>query len=169
MKYFTILTLALLLATATVQAQVVTTPPPAPSESLPAPSVPPPAPSEVAPDPAQAEAPVPSGALGCRVVTGRVTDMFAYPLTGATVILRSHEKGFSNDAFSTNAEGQFIITSKQPIPQNTVLEITAAGYTSLELPLANCQELDLTLVPLPGTRFKADGRIKKTTAAGKIH
>ena len=106
--------------------------------------------------------------LACQVLTGRVTDPFAYPLTGATVMLRSGGKGFRTDAFTTNAEGQFILTSKQPIPRNTVLEVTAAGYTSFELPLANCQPLDVTIAPLPGTRFKADGRIKKTAAIGRV-
>lgn len=115
-----------------------------------------------------AAAPAPANSLACQVLTGRVTDPFAYPLTGATVMLRDHSKAFRTDAFSTNAEGEFILTSKQPIPLSTVLEVTAAGYTSFEVPLANCQSLDVTLAPLPGTRFKADGRIKKTAAIGRI-
>jgi hypothetical protein len=107
--------------------------------------------------------------FSCRVLTGRVTDQFAYPLTGATIMLRNPNKGFNADAFSTNAEGHYMVTSKQPIPSNTVMEITAAGYTSQELPLTDCKPLDITLVPLEGTRFKADGRIKKTRLTGRIH
>ena len=157
MKQLILLSITMLLAAVTTQAQQTTSATPALSAAVPSPAQP------ASPPPAQ------PGELSCRVVTGRVTDMFAYPLTGVTVMLRSHEKGFNTDAFITNAEGQFMVTSKQPILLNTVLEITAAGYTSLTLPLANCQVLDLSLEPLPGTRFKADGRIKKTTAAGKIH
>ena len=107
--------------------------------------------------------------FSCHVLTGRVTDQFAYPLTGATIMLRNPGKGYNPDAFSTNAEGNYIITSKQPIPRNTIIAVTAAGYSSQELPLTDCKPLDVTLVPLEGTRFKADGRIKKTRVTGKIH
>ena len=84
-------------------------------------------------------------------------------------MLRSPDKGFKSDAFTTNAEGQYMVTSKQPIFRNLFLEVTAAGYTSVELPLTGCQPLDVTLEPLPGTRFKRDGRIKRTRTSGKIH
>lgn len=110
-----------------------------------------------------------SDEFNCRVLTGRVTDQFAYPLTGATIMLRNPGKGLNPDAFSTNAEGNYMVTSKQPIPRNTILEVTAAGYSSQELPLTDCKPLDITLVPLEGTRFKADGRIKKTRVTGKVH
>ena len=163
MKPSFILTLGLLLFAAAAQAQQ---PGVAPKPKL--------AQSAVVPPPAKpvAQATVPDqpNELSCRILTGRVTDKFAYPLTGATVMLRSSgNKPFTSDAFSTNAEGQYMLTSKQPILRNTVLEITAAGYTSFEVPLANCQPLDITLEPLPGTRFKSDGRIKKTKLSGKIH
>lgn len=148
MKHFSISTLALLLLAGTLHAQE----------------------PAAAPTPTQPATPaVPADELACRVLTGRVTDRFATPLTGATVMLRSRTKGFSTEAFSTNAEGKYLLTSKQPIPRNTVLEVTAAGYTSIELPLVDCQPQDLTLEPLPGTRFKSDGRIKKTKITGKIH
>lgn len=146
MKYLTIsVKLALLLVTTAVHAQQTT--PTAPST------------------PAQNQ----SDALSCLVLTGRVTDQFAYPLTGATIMLRSPNKGYNPDAFGTNAEGYYMVTSKQPIPRNTIMEIRAAGYNSQELPLTNCQPLDITLAPLEGTRFKSDGRIKKTRVTGKIH
>ena len=163
MKTTVFFTLALLLIAAAGQAQHPTATPDSaqsPAAALPATIQPPAASSAVAPAPATS--------LACQVLTGRVTDPFAYPLTGATVMLRDHSKAFRTDAFSTNAAGEFMLTSKQPIPRSTVLEITAAGYTSVELPLANCQSLDVTLDPLPGTRFKADGRIKKTAAIGRI-
>ena len=163
MKTTSFLTLALLLIAAAGQAQQSAAPDSAQSTAtaLPAAIQPP------AAEPAAAPAPA-ANSLACQVLTGRVTDPFAYPLTGATVMLRDHSKAFRTDAFSTNAEGEFILTSKQPIPLSTVLEVTAAGYTSFEVPLANCQSLDVTLAPLPGTRFKADGRIKKTAAIGRI-
>lgn len=84
-------------------------------------------------------------------------------------MLRSRNKGFNTDAFITNAEGQYIVTSKLPIPRNTMLEITAGGYNIFTLPLENCRPIDAALEPLPGTRFKSNGRIKKTSASGKIH
>lgn len=59
--------------------------------------------------------------LECWVLTGRVTDPFAYPLTGAIIMLRSPGKGFSPDAFSTNAEGHYMVTAKQTIPRNTII------------------------------------------------
>ncbi len=166
MKTTSFFTLALLLIAAAGQAQQSAAAPDSAQSiapALPAAIQPPVAEPAVAPAPALAP-----NSLACQVLTGRVTDPFAYPLTGATVMLRDHSKAFRTDAFSTNAEGEFILTSKQPIPLSTVLEVTAAGYTSFEVPLANCQSLDVTLAPLPGTRFKADGRIKKTAAIGRI-
>jgi hypothetical protein len=98
-----------------------------------------------------------------------VSDKFNNPLTGASVMLRSPTKARITDAFITNAEGKFMVSSKQPILRTMVLEITAAGFTMVEFPLTNCQPIDATLEPLPGTRFKSDGRIKRTTVTGKIH
>ena len=114
-----------------------------------------------------AAAPASADELSCRVLTGRVTDQFAYPLTGATIMLRTPGKGFSPEAFSTNAEGHYIITSRQPISRNTVLEITAVGYSTLELPLADCKPLDITLVPMVDVRYKAS-RAKKVRTSGKV-
>lgn len=152
MKNFPALTLALLLLAGTLQAQSTTTATP-----------------NAAQTPTQPEAPTPGDELACRVLTGRVTDKFASPLTGATVMLRSRTRGFSAEPFSTNAEGKYLLTCKQPIPRNTILEVTAAGYTSVELSLVDCQPQDFTLEPLPGTRFKSDGRIKRSKNTGKIH
>ena len=111
---------------------------------------------------------MPPSELECRVLTGRVTDPFALPLTGATIMLRSPGKGFTPDAFSTNAEGHYIITAKQAIPLNTVMEITAVGYATLELPLTSCRPLDLTMMPLVSTSYKAKFRTKKTPGNGKV-
>lgn len=113
------------------------------------------------PDSTSGAAKTPAGALACTVLTGRVTDPFAYPLTGATIMLREPGKGFSPDAFSTNAEGHYIITTKQAFAQNTMMEITAPGYTTLALPLTNCQPLDITLTPIAGPHYKATGRKRK--------
>ena len=114
-----------------------------------------------------ATTPAPAGNLSCQVLTGRVTDRFAYPLVGASLILRSPgKKGISLDASITNGEGQYIITTRQPILRNTVLEVSAAGYDTMEVPLPNCQPQDITLQLLPGTVFKANGRIKRTSRSG---
>ena len=146
MKYLTILgrmVLLLLTTTTFVRAQQPVTPPAATAPAMP---------SE----------------LDCRVLTGRVTDPFAFPLTGATIMLRSPGKGFTPDAFSTNAEGHYIITAKQAIPRNTVMEITALGYATLELPLTSCRPLDLTMMPLVSTSYKAKFRAKKMPGNGKV-
>ncbi|MBO2011687.1 carboxypeptidase-like regulatory domain-containing protein [Hymenobacter negativus] len=169
MKSISLVALALFLTAGTAHAQqrpATSAPMPTP---MPAPVVTP-APLP-APDVQEVPSQTPASAneLECRVLTGRVTDMFDHPLTGATVMLRSHTKGFSVDAFITNAEGKYIVTSKQPIPRNTMLEITAGGYNTFVLPLENCRPIEASLEPLPGTRFKNDGRIKKTSASGKIH
>ena len=111
--------------------------------------------------------------LEYRVLTGRVTDPFAYPLTGAIIMLRSPGKGFSPDAFSTNAEGHYMVTAKQTIPRNTiiprntVMEVKAAGYAPLELLLTNCQPLDLTLMPLTNS-YSKPMRAKKLRGNGKV-
>ena len=110
----------------------------------------------------------PPNELECRVLTGRVTDPFANPLTGATIMLRSPGQGFSPDAFSTNSEGHYIITAKQAIPRNTVMEVTAAGYATLALPLTNCRPLDLTLMPLNSTPYKTKSRSKKPSGNSKV-
>ena len=107
--------------------------------------------------------------LSCHTLTGRVTNHANEPLTGATVMLRSRTRSFSAEACITNAEGEYLLTSKQPIPRNTVLEISAGGYNTFAQPLSNCTFIEASLEPLPGTRFKSDGRIKKTKATGKIH
>ncbi|WP_460547495.1 carboxypeptidase-like regulatory domain-containing protein [Hymenobacter daeguensis] len=159
MKFPPVFALTLILATGTAHAQQRAATPAAPAvspvinQAAPAQTLPPNSPNE----------------LDCRVLTGRVTDAMNHPLMGATIMLRSRSKGFNADAFITNAEGQYIVTSKQPIPRNTVLEISAGGYNTYVLPLENCRPVDAALEPLPGTRFKSDGRIKKTSATGKIH
>ncbi len=109
----------------------------------------------------------PADNLSCQVLTGRVTDEFAYPLSGATIILRAPGKGFSLDAFSTNSEGHYIITSKQPISRNTVMEISAVGYNLLELPLTSCTPLDLTLIPLVSNHSKVKIRSKKSGGSSR--
>ena len=120
------------------------------------------------PVPVPATAVTPLGELECRVLTGRVTDPFAYPLTGAIIMLRSPGQSFSLDAFSTNSEGHYIITAKQAIPRNTMMEITAAGYATLELPLTTCRPLDLTMMPLIDINYKVRSRTKKTPGNGKV-
>lgn len=179
MKYLTTLTLALLLIATGLHAQQPVATNSAKSASAKPVAVPAPPKSAISVQanpvtqpvaPAQSTAPASPDELGCNVLTGRVTDMYDHPLMGASVVLRSrNSKSFNTDAFITNAEGQYMVSSKQPIPRNTVLEITAGGYTSFAFPLTNCQPIDASLEPLPGTRFKSDGRIKKTSASGKIH
>ncbi|MCB2380062.1 carboxypeptidase-like regulatory domain-containing protein [Hymenobacter sp. BT635] len=119
----------------------------------------------LAPGAALAQQPVstPDQPLPCQSLSGIVTDEKQQPLTGATVVVQGIQ-----DAYSTNSEGQYIVTSKKTIPLNAQLQISAAGYETQKLVLSGCQPPAVTLKLLPGTRFKRDGRIKKTTSTGKI-
>jgi hypothetical protein len=119
--------------------------------------------SGATPEPAAATPAQEPAALECPALTGIVTDENQQPLTGATVVVQG-----INDAFSTNSQGQYIITSKKPIPQAAHLQISAGGYETHKLVLTSCQPPAVALKLLPGTRFKRDGRIKKTTSTGKI-
>ena len=99
----------------------------------------------------------------CPLLTGIVTDDQLNPLTGATVVVEG-----INDAYSTNSQGQYIVTSRSPIPMGARLKVSAAGYETQQLALTGCQTPAITLHTLPGTRFRRDGRIKKTTNTGKV-
>ncbi|UOQ54344.1 carboxypeptidase-like regulatory domain-containing protein [Hymenobacter cellulosivorans] len=112
---------------------------------------------------AQQSDPTPAASLECSVLTGVVTDENQRPLTGATVVIIG-----VNDAFSTNSEGQYIVSSRKPLPQNAQLQISAGGYETQKLVPSSCQLPTVSLKLLPGTRFKRDGRIKKTTSTGKV-
>lgn len=105
----------------------------------------------------------PAPPLGCESLTGLVTDENFHPLLGATVQIQG-----INDAFSTNSEGRYIITSKKPLPRPARLKISAVGYETEEFALNPCTPPDVALRLVPGTRFKRDGRIKKTTSTGKV-
>ncbi|WP_375434704.1 carboxypeptidase-like regulatory domain-containing protein [uncultured Hymenobacter sp.] len=100
---------------------------------------------------------------GCLSLTGLVTDENFQPLTGATVQVQG-----INDAYSTNSEGRYIVTSKKPLPRPARLKISAVGYETEEFALNTCIPPDVALRLAPGTRFKRDGRIKKTTITGKV-
>ncbi|TGE20544.1 hypothetical protein E5K00_21355 [Hymenobacter aquaticus] len=112
---------------------------------------------------AQQAAAAPDQPLECPTVSGLVTDENQQPLTGATVVVLGIQ-----DAFSTNSEGRYIVSSRKPISQTAQLQISAAGYETQKLVLSGCQPPTVALKLLPGTRFKRDGRIKKTTSTGKI-
>ena len=144
-------TLALLLLAAAGHAQTRPVPPPpgVPSAQTAPPVLPPPA-----------------EGLDCGVLTGRVTDAANKPFVGATVLLRG--AGFAAEPSTTNADGQYLLAVPAPLPRTAWLDISAGGHAPLALPLATCQPAVARLEPLPGTRFKADGRIKKTKASGKI-
>ncbi|PJJ48545.1 carboxypeptidase regulatory-like domain-containing protein [Hymenobacter chitinivorans] len=105
----------------------------------------------------------PAASQECSTLTGVVTDENQRPLTGATVVIVG-----VNDAFSTNSEGQYIVSSRKPLPAAARLQISAGGYETQTLVPSGCQLPTVSLKLLPGTRFKRDGRIKKTTSTGKV-
>jgi hypothetical protein len=106
----------------------------------------------------------PSQPTGCESLTGVITDENYKPLSGATIQVQG-----INDAFSTNSEGRYIVTlNKRLIPYPTRLKISAAGYETQEFAISSCKATDVSLRLVPGTIFKRDGRIKKTTSTGKI-
>ena len=106
----------------------------------------------------------PSQPSGCESLLGLITDENYKPLTGATIQLQG-----INDAFSTNSEGRYmIVLNKRLIPFPIRMKVSAAGYETQEFALSSCKPTDVALRLVPGTIFKRDGRIKKTTSTGKI-
>ena len=74
-----------------------------------------------------------------------------------------------NDAFSTNSEGRYIVSlNKKVLPRPMRLKVSAVGYETQEFALNSCTPPDVALRLIPGTIFKRDGRIKKTSSTGKI-
>ncbi|UYZ62031.1 carboxypeptidase-like regulatory domain-containing protein [Hymenobacter weizhouensis] len=101
------------------------------------------------------------GKDSCPTVTGRILDQNGQPLVGATVLV----KGTLN-VHTTNSEGQYVM--RGPVTTGATLAVSAAGYSALDIPLTTCQISDISLTLLPGTRLRNNGRIKRTTATGKI-
>lgn len=97
----------------------------------------------------------------CPTVTGRILDQNQQPLVGATVLVKG-----TMTVHTTNSEGQYVMQG--PVAQGARIAVSAAGYSALEFQLATCQQPDISLTLLPGTKLKNNGRIKRTTATGKI-
>ena len=97
----------------------------------------------------------------CPTVTGRILDQNQQPLVGATVQVQG-----TLTVHTTNSEGFYVL--RGPVAQGTRLTVGAAGYSALEFQLATCQQPDISLTLLPGTKLKNNGRIKRTTATGKV-
>ena len=99
-------------------------------------------PEEVAPSPAQ---------LACAPLSGQVFDPNGEPLVGATLLVKNTQQ-----VYVTDAKGQFVLT--EPVYQNQVLSIEAAGYITRDVTLADCNLPRLVLEQVEGVRIKRSGK-----------
>ncbi|OON68220.1 carboxypeptidase-like regulatory domain-containing protein [Hymenobacter sp. CRA2] len=114
-----------------------------------------PVPGQSAPSSAAA-----SSAPTSYVLQGQVLTEDSRPLPGATIRVASNKQ-----VYITNSEGYFSFTSPQPAEE---VQVSLAGYDETKAQLRRGPVTPISLKLLPGTRFKADGRIKKTDSTGKI-
>ena len=73
------------------------------------------------------------------------------PLIGATVTVKGTEH-----LYITDSEGKYLV--EVPVYQGQVLEVEAAGYTTREVSLSDCNVLPISLEPAEGTRIKKKGK-----------
>ncbi|GAB3288978.1 hypothetical protein GCM10027511_00510 [Hymenobacter humi] len=89
--------------------------------------------------------------LACAPLISKVYEPNGQPLMGATVLIKG-----THQVYVTDSEGKFRFTD--PVYEGQVLTIDAAGYTSLEVPLADCTLPRLVLAKAPTARIKRKGK-----------
>lgn len=94
--------------------------------------------------------------LACAPLAGQVFDADGRPLAGATLLVQGTQR-----VYVTDAGGQFRFT--EPVYQDQVLTVQAAGYVPREVPLADCTLPRLVLEQAAGARIKRSG-----TRAGQV-
>jgi hypothetical protein len=89
--------------------------------------------------------------LACAPLMGIVYDPNGKPLTGATLLIKG-----THDIYVTDSEGRFQLTD--PVYEGQILDVQAAGYGLIEVPLDDCTLPRLVLAPLPTAKFRQYGK-----------
>ncbi|WP_082684980.1 carboxypeptidase-like regulatory domain-containing protein [Hymenobacter sedentarius] len=89
--------------------------------------------------------------LACAPISGKVFDPNGQPLVGATLLIKG-----TQDVYVTDSEGKFRFT--EPVYEGQVLAIEAAGYKTLNVPLADCAVPRLVLERAPSAHIKRSGK-----------
>ena len=89
--------------------------------------------------------------LACAPLTGTVYDPNGKPLIGATLLIKG-----THETYVTDSEGRFQLTD--PVYEGQILDVQAAGYGLIEVPLDDCTLPRLVLAPLPGAKFRQHGK-----------
>jgi hypothetical protein len=89
--------------------------------------------------------------LACAPLMGTVYDPNGKPLVGATLLIKG-----THDIYVTDSEGRFQLTD--PVYEGQILDVQAAGYSVIEVPLDDCTLPRLVLAPMPTAKFKQHGK-----------
>ncbi|MFD2721095.1 carboxypeptidase-like regulatory domain-containing protein [Hymenobacter monticola] len=89
--------------------------------------------------------------LACAPLMGTVYDPNGKPLVGATLLIKG-----THDIYVTDSEGRFQLTD--PVYEGQILDVQAAGYSLIEVPLDDCTLPRLVLAPMPTAKFKQRGK-----------
>lgn len=89
--------------------------------------------------------------LACAPLTGTVYDPNGNPLVGATLLIKG-----THDIYVTDSEGRFQLTD--PVYEGQILDVQAAGYSLIEVPLDDCTLPRLVLAPEPTAKFRHYGK-----------
>ena len=89
--------------------------------------------------------------VACSRLDGQVLGADGKPLVGATVTVRG-----TQHLCITNSEGRYLVPVA--VYQGQVLEVEAAGYTSREVPVTDCDAPTIGLELAAGTRVKKNGK-----------
>ena len=89
--------------------------------------------------------------LACAPIVGKVFEANGQPLVGATLLVKG-----THQVYVTDAEGKFQFTD--PVYEGQILTIGAAGYTTREIPLADCSLPRLVLDKAASAHIKRTGK-----------
>lgn len=89
--------------------------------------------------------------MACAPIIGKVFDPEGQPLVGATLLVKG-----THQVYVTDSEGKF--TFSDPVYEGQVLAIGAAGYTTRDVLLADCNLPRLVLARAPTAHIKRSGK-----------
>lgn len=89
--------------------------------------------------------------LACIPLLGQVFDANGRPLVGATLLVKG-----TQEVYVTDSDGRFQLTNA--IYDGQTISIGAAGYTTQDIALTDCNLPRLVLQQAPGARFKRSGK-----------